>query len=306
MAEWFKAAVLKTVGSERGPGVRIPLSPPMLGDSSTREMLRQLITDMTAVRASRAASLFCAVMAGVSQTASAGQAPNEQAPPTFRARFDTSQGAFVIDVHREWAPLAADRFYTLVKSGFYDGARFFRVLSGFMAQFGLNGDPTRPGGMGDPRILIDEPAEAEQPARLRDVREGVEPELALHDGLHQLQGQQLSRRRRVCTVRSGCDGMDVVDKLYSGYGRQNVPDQRRIKSEGNAYLSAEYPEARLRQEGDDRTIEVASRVGAVVEVLRPVGRVAVRRTDDRPRRTGPPAALPASRSTPSRSSSERR
>jgi peptidyl-prolyl cis-trans isomerase A (cyclophilin A) len=66
---------------------------------------------------------------------------NETAPDTYRARFDTSKAEIVIEVHREWAPLAADRFYNLVKHGFYDGVRFFRVLDGFMAQFGLNGDP---------------------------------------------------------------------------------------------------------------------------------------------------------------------
>src|SRR5262245_18580396 len=65
---------------------------------------------------------------------------NEQAPDSFRARFDTSQGVFVIAVERAWAPLAADRFYNLVKNGFYNDTRFFRVLAGFMAQFGLNAD----------------------------------------------------------------------------------------------------------------------------------------------------------------------
>src|SRR5207249_2402764 len=59
----------------------------------------------------------------------------------FRARFETTAGTFVIEVRRDWAPRGADRFYTLVKSGYYDGVRFFRVISGFMAQFGIHGDP---------------------------------------------------------------------------------------------------------------------------------------------------------------------
>jgi peptidyl-prolyl cis-trans isomerase A (cyclophilin A) len=65
----------------------------------------------------------------------------EQAPATYKARFDTSKGVFVIEVTRAWAPRGADRFYNLVKNGFYDNTRFFRVISGFMVQFGINGDP---------------------------------------------------------------------------------------------------------------------------------------------------------------------
>ena len=65
----------------------------------------------------------------------------EQAPATYKVKFDTSVGVFVIQVNREWAPLGADRFYNLVKNGFYDDARFFRAISGFMVQFGINGDP---------------------------------------------------------------------------------------------------------------------------------------------------------------------
>src|SRR2546428_13694035 len=71
----------------------------------------------------------------------ASAAMRERAPDTFRARFETSAGDFVVEVHRDWAPFGADRFYNLVKSGYYDDARFFRVITGFMAQFGIHGDP---------------------------------------------------------------------------------------------------------------------------------------------------------------------
>src|SRR5437867_2363542 len=65
----------------------------------------------------------------------------EKAPDTYLAKFDTTKGVFVVEVHRDWAPLGADRFYNLVKNGFFDDVRFFRVLDNFMAQFGINGDP---------------------------------------------------------------------------------------------------------------------------------------------------------------------
>src|SRR5437763_4697972 len=65
----------------------------------------------------------------------------EKAPDTFKARFDTSKGPFVIEVHRDWAPNGADRFYNLVKNGYYDDVRFFRVIDNFMVQFGISGDP---------------------------------------------------------------------------------------------------------------------------------------------------------------------
>src|ERR1700730_6066939 len=93
--------------------------------------------------------LFPALLFGMlrlpafAQTGNIGNpaALNEKAPPVYKVRFDTSKGAFVIEVRRDWAPNGADRFYNLVKNGFYDDTRFFRVVSGFMVQFGINGDP---------------------------------------------------------------------------------------------------------------------------------------------------------------------
>src|SRR2546425_9898048 len=84
------------------------------------------------------------VVAGQADRAAKLRSPaslTEQAPATFKVNFDTSAGPFVMEVHRDWAPNGADRFYNLVKNGFYDDIRFFRVIPGFMVQFGINGDP---------------------------------------------------------------------------------------------------------------------------------------------------------------------
>src|SRR5207249_11456940 len=79
----------------------------------------------------------------------------EQAPATYKAKFDTSKGPFVIEVHRAWAPKGADRFYNLVKNGFFDDTRFFRVVPNFMVQFGLNGDPAVQKNWADANITDD-------------------------------------------------------------------------------------------------------------------------------------------------------
>ena len=164
----------------------------------------------------------------------------EQAPPGYRAQFATNKGVFVIEVTREWAPLAADRFYNLVKNSFYNGARFFRVLDGFMAQFGLNGTPDiqRPwqsAGLPDETVMQSNLrgfvsfAKEDMPnTRFTMVFINVADNAFLDkDGFPPF--------GKVVT------GMDVVDKLYSAYGRRNQPDQRRILREGNDYLRAEYP-----------------------------------------------------------------
>src|ERR1044072_7842865 len=79
----------------------------------------------------------------------------EQAPATFKVRFDTTKARFVVEVTRAWAPKGADRFYNLVKNGFYDNVRFFRVISGFMVQFGINGDPKTSAPWREARIADD-------------------------------------------------------------------------------------------------------------------------------------------------------
>ena len=164
----------------------------------------------------------------------------EKAPATFKARFDTSAGPFVIEVQRDWSPLGADRFYNLVKNGFYDDTRFFRVLEGFMAQIGMNGDPAIQRGWGGANFN-DDPVKGSNKRGYVSFAKSSAPNsrstqffINFVDNTG-LDGQGFSPFGQVVT------GMEVVDKLYSGYGRTNVPDQGRITAEGNAYLLKEYP-----------------------------------------------------------------
>src|SRR5580704_11210447 len=80
-----------------------------------------------------------------------------KAPAAFTVKFDTTKGLIVLEVHRDWSPFGADRFYNLVNNGFFTGARFFRVIPGFMAQFGINGNPAVNAAW-DKVVLKDDPA----------------------------------------------------------------------------------------------------------------------------------------------------
>jgi peptidyl-prolyl cis-trans isomerase A (cyclophilin A) len=165
---------------------------------------------------------------------------NEKAPDTFKARFDTSRGVFVIEVHREWAPLGADRFYNLVKNGFYDDVRFFRVLDGFMAQFGMNGDPAIQRVWGRTNFNDDQVKQSNKRGYVTFAKSSAPNSRSTQVFINFVDNANLDSQG-FAPFGQVVEGMDVVDKLYSGYGRQNVPDQQRITNEGNAYLAKEYP-----------------------------------------------------------------
>jgi peptidyl-prolyl cis-trans isomerase A (cyclophilin A) len=164
----------------------------------------------------------------------------ERAPDSFRARFDTSQGTFVIATEREWAPLAADRFYNLVKNGFYNDTRFFRVLDGFMAQFGLHADPDVQSAWRSAN-LRDEPVTKSNTRGFVSFTRESSPNSRYTMIFISYKDNSYLDAEGFAPFGQVVSGMDVVDRLYSGYGRQNIPDQRRILREGNAYLQAEYP-----------------------------------------------------------------
>jgi peptidyl-prolyl cis-trans isomerase A (cyclophilin A) len=162
----------------------------------------------------------------------------ERSPAIFSAAFDTSKGPFVIDVHRDWAPIGADRFYNLVKSGFYDDVRFFRVVEGHLAQFGMHGDPAVQDAWSNALLKDD-------PVRHRNMRGSVAfasrgPNTRTTQVFINLtDSSALLDRLGFAPVGEVTSGMDVVDRLYSGYDER--PDQRRIDAEGNAYLTRAFP-----------------------------------------------------------------
>ena len=191
------------------------------------------------------AALVCAVSTpAFAQNAKLANpaALKEKAPAVYKTRFDTSKGVFVIEVHRDWAPRGADRFYNLVKNGFYDNARFFRVISGFMVQFGINGDPRIAASWRDANIKDDPVKQSNQRGHITFATAGPDTrttQVFINFGDNRgLDSQGFAPFGKVIS------GMNVVDALYAGYGegapRGRGPDQGRIQREGNAYLKKSF------------------------------------------------------------------
>ena len=168
----------------------------------------------------------------------------EQAPATFRANFDTSKGAFVVEVHRDWAPLGADRFYNLVKNGFFDQVRFFRVIQGFMAQFGIHGDPAVAAAWRGAQIKDDAVKQSNKRGFVVFATAG--PNTRTTQFFINFGDNAGLDRQGFAPFGEIVKGMDVVDKIYNGYGEGapngKGPNQGRIQSEGNAYLTKEFPQ----------------------------------------------------------------
>jgi peptidyl-prolyl cis-trans isomerase A (cyclophilin A) len=167
---------------------------------------------------------------------------NEPAPAVYKAKFDTSAGTFVIEVHRDWAPNGADRFYNLVKNGFFDNARFFRVISGFMVQFGINADPKISGVWREARIKDDPVRQSNKRGLITFATAG--PDTRTTQVFINFADNNMLDRQGFAPFGQVVSGMNVVDALYSGYGegapRGQGPDQGRTQQEGNAYLVREF------------------------------------------------------------------
>lgn len=168
----------------------------------------------------------------------------ETAPETFLAEFETSKGTFVIEATRAWAPIGADRFYVLVKNGYYDGVRFFRVLEGYMVQFGMHGDPEINSVWSAARIQ-DDPVVGSNTRGMVTYAMGG-PNTRTTQIFINFGDNSLLDANGFAPFGQVVEGMDVVDQLHSGYGEAAPegagPTQGRIMAGGNAYLTANFPE----------------------------------------------------------------
>jgi len=166
----------------------------------------------------------------------------ETAPATYKVNFHTTKGDFVVQVTRDWAPNGADRFFNLVKNGYYKDIAFFRVVKGFMAQFGIHGDPKLNNVWRDASIKDDPVKSSNTRGRVTFATRGPDTrtvQLFINFGDNaRLDGMGFSPFGEVVS------GMEIVDSLYNGYGegapRGRGPDQGRLQGEGNTYLKADF------------------------------------------------------------------
>jgi peptidyl-prolyl cis-trans isomerase A (cyclophilin A) len=162
-----------------------------------------------------------------------------KAPQLYDVRFATTKGDFTVEVHRTWAPRGADRFYNLVKSGFFDGVRVFRVVPGFVVQFGISPYPGVSNAWRRATIPDD-------PVTAHNTRSGITfasagPNTRTTQVFINLGDNRSLDERGFAPFGTVTEGMDVVDKLYSGYGEAPTPHQREMQLQGNTWLDDNYP-----------------------------------------------------------------
>lgn len=164
-----------------------------------------------------------------------------KAPETFKAKFETTKGAFVIEVHRDWAPNGADRFYNLVKNGYFDNVKFFRVVPGFVVQFGIHGDPSIATKWLKSNITDDPVKESNKRGYLTFAM-STKPNSRSVQMFINLRDNSGLDAKGFAPIGKVISGMEIVDKLYDGYGEGLTQLQGRIADEGNAFLEKNYPQ----------------------------------------------------------------
>jgi len=177
------------------------------------------------------------------------------APPISHLRFETSKGVFVLELHRDWGPIGADRFYNLARLGYYDDTRFHRVNKNYIVQFGLNGDPAVNAAWKDKYIPDDPPRSENSRGTFAFAMKGADNPTTRNTQIYINLGDNSRNNREPFTILGKVvEGMSVLDSLYSGYGERSGAGVRQghqgpLETGGNAFMDKEYPLL-------DRTIRV--------------------------------------------------
>ena len=232
----------------------MPYEESVATSSTARALARPMLTVFTIALLTGAVAVACA-RGPAARTVAPAEARaaladprhalwRERAPDVFRVRFETSRGAFVVEARRAWAPRGADRLYGLARVGFFDDSRFSRVRAGFIAQFGIPGDPAVAAAWRSAAIPDD-------PVRRSNTRGAVSFAMTGPNTRTTQLFINLADNRRLdaegfAPVGVVVEGMDVVERLYAGYGEaagggMRGGRQAPVFEGGNAYLDRAYP-----------------------------------------------------------------
>jgi peptidyl-prolyl cis-trans isomerase A (cyclophilin A) len=200
----------------------------------------------------------------------------DKAPETYQVKFDTTRGEFTVTVTRAWSPLGADRFYTLVKHHYFDGARFFRVLPGFVAQFGLSAYPAVNAAWEKATIKDDPHSQSNKPGTIVFATAGPNTRTTQLFINFKDNGSNLDSQGFTPFGQVDPPGMKVVEMLYDQYGENAGMDQENITKGGEKFIATHWPKL--------DTIKSATLVGAAATPAKPAAK---------PTTTAKPAAKPA-------------
>ncbi|MCP4643558.1 MAG: peptidylprolyl isomerase [bacterium] len=167
------------------------------------------------------------------------ETPEPVAEPSFKVRFDCSCGSFTVAVHEDWAPIGARRFRELVDAEFFDGCRFFRAMSGFMAQFGISGDPEVTKKWTGKNLQDDPVKQSNTRGRITFANTGRPNSRSAQMFINFGDNSNLDGRG-FAPFGEVIEGMEAVDAINTAHGQE--PNQERIRLEGNAYLKQAYPD----------------------------------------------------------------
>ncbi len=187
---------------------------------------------------------LCFAVLITASSANGGAAENETAPEVFQVKFQTSKGEFIIEAHRDWAPRGVDRFFSLVRVGFFDDSRFFRVRAGFIVQFGIASDPVVATRWKEKTIADDPVRESNTRGFVTYAMTG--PGARTTQLFINLADNSRLDREGFAPIGRVIEGMEKVDQLYAGYGEEagggmRGGKQEKLFAEGNRYLDREFP-----------------------------------------------------------------